>query len=66
VDADCWRAEVMVVVVEEDSRCLLPGLGLEVQDLVKEDGAVGGKHLRNVRLFFEQYRNLFSSLSQPA
>jgi hypothetical protein len=63
VDADCWRAEVLAVVtVEEDTRWLLPGLGPEVQDLVKQGGALGGKHLRNVRLFLERYRNLFSSL----
>jgi hypothetical protein len=40
--ADWWWAEMSaVVMVEKDLRWLFPGLGFEVQDLVKEDGGVG-------------------------
>jgi hypothetical protein len=40
--ADWWWAEMSVVVTaEEDLGWLLPGLGLELQDLVKEDGGCG-------------------------
>jgi hypothetical protein len=40
--ADWWWAEMSaVVIVEKDLRWLFPGLGFEVQDLVKEDGGFG-------------------------